>query len=211
MKSVISKSKRPLPKSKRSIRPSMTRDDLSFTAREPNDDYPDHPGIVSWSPPAVPHQLNQWNVGADIGAAMVGELVKFCDIDERETFNAIWCALTSPTWGKSETNGVEHGFANGIAALAIVGLRFLAKGAQPYDQETPQTNPQKSLHWTAQRLIEAQIQEVKEAPEALFELRYGRASGAISTFLNVGLINNDAYQKNFDELRAVEIKRSRAY
>ncbi|WP_213876137.1 hypothetical protein [Pseudomonas sp. dw_358] len=113
--------------------PTMDRDDLSFTGRVPDPEYPKHPRIVNWLPPRVPLQINQWNVEKRIGAAMIAELMALQAADEQECFDAIWCALASPNWQPGY--GAEHGFSQGIAGLAILGMRAIAAGAAPFVEE----------------------------------------------------------------------------
>jgi hypothetical protein len=111
----------------------MTRDDLSFTRRVPNPSHPEHPSIVNWLPERVPSQINQWNIEARQGEAMVAELHQLRQASEVEAFDAIWCALGCTGWRPG--GGAEHGFSHGIAALAILGMRAIAAGALPFVKE----------------------------------------------------------------------------
>ncbi|MDI2594085.1 hypothetical protein POF45_22020 [Pseudomonas sp. 681] len=197
----VPRSKRPLPKSKRAPEPSMTRDDLSFTARIHNEIDPQYPRLVNWAPVEIPHQKDQWNIGRDMGLKMMDELARLADVDEPEAFNAIRFAPDSRNWVGER--GTESGFSEGIAALAIVGLRYLARGAQSFDPE----NPQPSVYWTAKRLLDSQIEDASSAPPALVALKDGRAQGCAAALLNVGLIDQETYSTGFID-RSSEKSRS---
>ena len=105
-----------------------SRDDLSFTGRQANESR----HIINWAPVRVPTQINQWGIEYRLGEAMVEELRALHANDEWEAYNAIQFAFNSPTW-KVCGAGAEMGFAAGIAALAVVGMRALQAGAAPFD------------------------------------------------------------------------------
>ncbi len=108
-----------------------TRNDLSFTGREAND----QGFIINWAPVRVPSQLNQWNIEHRIGEAMIEELRELHTNDERAAYDAIRFAVNASTW-RVCSYGAESGFAAGIAALAVVGMRALKSGAEPYDSSS---------------------------------------------------------------------------
>ena len=117
---------------RKSVKALMTRDNLSFTARVPRANGLDCPLLSNWSPVEVPYQQGQWSIGHALGAKMIDEIACLADVDEQEAFDAI-----ARTW-KTGGHGVEMGFSDGISALAIIGLRFLSKGACPFDPEEEQ-------------------------------------------------------------------------
>lgn len=191
-------------KSKIAAAPSISRDDLSYTARTPCADHPEHPRLSNWAPVEVPCQKNQWNIGHAIGIKMIDELASLADVQEQEAFDAISCAVNAPTW-RNGGHGVESGFSDGIAALAIIGLRYLSKGACPFDPE----EEQKSRYWTGERLVEDAVVKYKKASGALRVLYQGRAEGTISALFNVGQIDCGTYEKSFSEIKGVEQARAR--
>lgn len=67
-------------------------------------------------------------------------------------------ATIARTW-RTGGHGVEMGFSDGISALAIIGLRYLSKGACPFDPE----EEQKSRYWTGERLVEDAVVKYKKA------------------------------------------------
>lgn len=120
-------------KPKNAKAPKMSRDDLSFTSRYRDPEYPDHPRICNWSPLVVPDQINQWGIGRNLGLKMMDELAKLASVSEQEAFDAIRFAFNCPDWRPS--NGTEFGFSEGVAALAMIGLRHIAQGGEPFDLE----------------------------------------------------------------------------
>jgi hypothetical protein len=203
----IPKSPRPVTKRKncrarKTDRQAKSRDDLSFTARVHREDFPDHPLLNNWLPVSVPTQENQWNIGRDIGLKMINELADLASDNEVDAFDAIQFAFNSPTW-KVGGHGVETGFSEGIAALAILGLRHLALGGLPFDPESPKP----AIYWTAKRIIEKQTKEVKKTTGPLRDLYDGRAQGMIMALCSVGLIDNETYMKCFDDLAELTDKR----
>ncbi|EPM73245.1 hypothetical protein A584_01806 [Pseudomonas syringae pv. theae ICMP 3923] len=172
-----------------------SRDSLSFTAREHREDFPDCPALINWLPVSVPLQINQWNIGVDIGLKMIDELAELASESEVEAFNAIKFAFNSPNW-KVGGHGVEMGFSEGIAALAMLGLRHLALGGRPFDPEKPKP----AIYWTAQRVIDKQKREVKKTSGALQALHDGRTQGMAMALLQMGLIDGEAYDKTFADL-----------
>lgn len=189
---------------RKSVKPSMTRDNLSFTARVPRADGLDCPLLSNWSPVEVPYQEGQWSIGHALGAKMIDELACLADVDEQEAFDAIRFATIARTW-RTGGHGVEMGFSDGISALAIIGLRYLSKGACPFDPE----EEQKSRYWTGERLVEDAVVKYKKASGTLRVLYQGRAEGTISALFNVGLIDCGTYEKSFAEIKGVEQARAR--
>lgn len=189
---------------RKSIKPSMTRDNLSFTARVPRADGLDCPLLSNWSPVEVPYQQGQWSIGHALGAKMIDELACLADVDEQEAFDAIRFATIARA-RRTGGHGVEMGFSDGISALAIIGLRYLSKGACPFDPE----EEQKSRYWTGERLVEDAVVKYKKASGTLRVLYQGRAEGTISALFNVGLIDCGTYEKSFTEIKGVEQARAR--
>ena len=189
---------------RKSVKPSMTRDNLSFTARVPRADGLDCPLLSNWSPVEVPYQQGQWSIGHALGAKMIDELACLADVDEQEAFDAIRFATIARAW-RTGGHGVEMGFSDGISALAIIGLRYLSKGACPFDLE----EEQKSRYWTGERLVEDAVVKYKKASGTLRVLYQGRAEGTISALFNVGLIDCGTYEKSFAEIKGVEQARAR--
>ena len=181
---------------RKSVKPSMTRDNLSFTARVPRADGLDCPLLSNWSPVEVPYQQGQWSIGHALGAKMIDELACLADVDEQEAFDAIRFATIARAW-RTGGHGVEMGFSDGISALAIIGLRYLSKGACPFDLE----EEQKSRYWTGERLVEDAVVKYKKASGTLRVLYQGRAEGTISALFNVGLIDCGTYEKSFTEIK----------
>ena len=108
--------------------PITSRDDLSFTGREANE----RGHIINWAPVRVPSQRDQWNIEYRLGEQMVAELQVLQAHDECEAYYAIRFAFNSLSW-KVGGYGAEDGFAAGIAALAVVGMRALQAGAAAFD------------------------------------------------------------------------------
>lgn len=189
---------------RKSVRPSMTRDNLSFTAGVPRADGLDCPLLSNWSPVEVPYQQGQWSIGHALGAKMIDELACLAVVDEQEAFDAIRFATIARAW-RTGGHGVEMGFSDGISALAIIGLRYLSKGACPFDPE----EEQKSRYWTGERLVEDAVVKYKKASGTLRVLYQGRAEGTISALFNVGLIDCGTYEKSFTEIKGVEQARVR--
>lgn len=52
----------------------MTRDGLSFTARIPRKEFADLPMLENWAPLVVPRQINQRDIGVELGHKMVDEV-----------------------------------------------------------------------------------------------------------------------------------------
>ena len=104
---------------RKSGKASMTRYNLSFTARVPRAYGLDCPLLSNWSPVEVPYQQGQWSIGHALGAKMIDELACLADVDEQEAFDAIRFATIARTW-RTGGHGVEMGFSDGISALAII-------------------------------------------------------------------------------------------
>lgn len=196
----IQSSPRPLVKrkSKKQLKPEkkiVSRFDLSFTALIHREDYPKHPLLNNWLPIRVPRQINQWSIGYDLGEKMANELIELHGENEEESFHAIQFAFNSPTW-KVCGHGEESGFSAGIAALAIVGMRYLQRGASPYEK----AKPAKHKPWTAKELIAKSLRAAKKQTGALFDLYVSRAEGEVSALFNVGLIDEETYTAAYNEL-----------
>jgi len=132
-----------------------TLDDLSFTACDADgircDWQPDRDAL---SPPAAMHY----------GLACVTrELAQLARVDEHDAYSAIVQALTSHTW--NDQCSEEYGFADGLARLAIIGLRAVAKGGEcPFDTEF---EPERAYHAalaTRVQAMEAQLKALKVKP-----------------------------------------------
>jgi len=105
-----------------------SRRDLSFTATS------DAPGIVSnWN---VPHDLNSYCGDTEpIGQRHFAEVAELANVDEHDAFYAILTAITSPEWNHTADGvgwGIERGFSQQLAAAALIGLRAMREGAEPY-------------------------------------------------------------------------------
>lgn len=87
-----------------------------------------------WNPARTEPKVDQWNIDFAHGLTLVRELQMLQKGNEHEAFLVIRSAFSSPTW-KVCGHVVEDGFANGIAALAMVGMRALRDGAQPFDPD----------------------------------------------------------------------------
>lgn len=103
-----------------------SRDDLSFTQRDGEG------RLINWS---VPHDKNgNWSAGVEIGLQHFSEVAELAQLSEYEAFSAIEHALNTYGWQQGGW-GIEMGFTEALAAAAIVGLRALRSGAEPYDRE----------------------------------------------------------------------------
>lgn len=110
------------------IRPEfLSRRDLSFTAVGPDN------RLINWMPLNVDNQVNGWNLGLELGKGFVSEIHKLQQTDEREAFNAIKFALSDGHW-RVGGYGPEFGFAEAVAALAIVGMRAINAGAEAFEE-----------------------------------------------------------------------------
>ena len=111
------------------------RDDLSFTGRTADE----YGHLINWAPARVPTQLNQWGIEYRLGEAMAAEVQALHSADEAAAYNAICFAISSLNW-KVGGRGAESGFAAGVAALAVVGMRALQAGAAPFDASSAEEN-----------------------------------------------------------------------
>ncbi|WP_085730382.1 MULTISPECIES: hypothetical protein [unclassified Pseudomonas] len=96
-----------------------SRDDLSFTVRDVEG------RLVNW-PRNNPGVAADWQKGIDFFECEVRDLANH---DETEAFNAIRFALVG--MGGRTTN-LELGFIERVALAAMVGIRALRDGAQPF-------------------------------------------------------------------------------
>ncbi|MBH3408770.1 hypothetical protein I5P86_27265 [Pseudomonas glycinae] len=96
-----------------------SRDDLSFTMRDVEG------RLINW-PRNNPGVAADWQKGIDFFECEVRDLANH---DETEAFNAIRFALVG--MGGRTTN-LELGFIERVALAAMVGLRALRDGAQPF-------------------------------------------------------------------------------
>ncbi|MBL3825183.1 MULTISPECIES: hypothetical protein [unclassified Marinobacter] len=85
----------------------------------------------NWLPARLPPQVGQWAQEYMMGKAMLEEVMALQGIDEAAAFEAMKFAVSSPNW-QTGGSGVESGFFDSIAALAIVGMRALAEGKPLY-------------------------------------------------------------------------------
>lgn len=98
----------------------VTRDDLSFTARD------DEGRMINW-PRNNPGVAADWKKGM---AFFDHEIVDLAGNDETEAFKAIWCALEG--MGGRYTC-LEIGFIDRVARAAMVGLRALRDGVEQFE------------------------------------------------------------------------------
>ena len=108
-----------------------TRRDLSFTATS------DAPGIVSnWN---VPHDKGSYcGDTVPIGRRYFAEVEELAITDEHDAFLAMLTAINSPEWNHTAEGtgwGIERGFTEQLAAAALIGLRAMRDGAEPYDHQ----------------------------------------------------------------------------
>jgi hypothetical protein len=105
-----------------------SRRELSFVATS------DEPGIVSnWK---VPHDKGGY-VGdtVPIGHRHFSEVAELAEVNEHQAFYAILAAINSPEWNHTKDGtgwGIECGFTERLAAAAVIGLRAMREGAEPY-------------------------------------------------------------------------------
>ncbi|MDD1134648.1 hypothetical protein [Pseudomonas shahriarae] len=176
----------------------MTRDDLSFTGRiVPNEHL-----LCNWLPIEVPRQINQWNIARSLGLSMIDEIVALHRDSEEGAHSAISCALISENW-RAGGFGTETGFAEGIANLAVVGMRYLQRGATP----CVEPGVEGAHPWTAQELIARGLQDAKKQKGILFDAYSARQQGSIATLFNLGLIDRDAYNNAYQEINNLIEKR----
>lgn len=101
----------------------QARADLSFTARD------EEGRFNNWS---VPHDRKaKWGAGVETGFLYFSEIAELASHDEEKAFRAARFAMNSPGWQTSGW-GIECGFSEALARAAIVGLRALRNGAEPY-------------------------------------------------------------------------------
>jgi hypothetical protein len=106
-----------------------SRRELSFTATS------DAPGIASnWN---VPHDKDSYcGDTVPIGRRYFDEVAELAVHNEREAFYAVLTAINSPEWNHTADGsgwGIERGFSQQVVAAALVGLRAMREGADPYD------------------------------------------------------------------------------
>ncbi|MDS1310499.1 hypothetical protein [Marinobacter xiaoshiensis] len=106
-----------------------SRDDLSFTRRDESE----YRRLVNWAPQRVPVQNGQWNIEFEMGKAMAAEVCALQRVNEDDAYNSIRAAMNAPSW-QIGGYGAESGFSDEIAALAIVGMRALNAGAEPFEE-----------------------------------------------------------------------------
>lgn len=176
----------------------MTRDDLSFTGRIA----PSGHLLCNWMPSEVPRQINQWNIARHLGLNMIDEIVALHRDSEEDAHSAISCALISENW-RTGGFGTETGFAEGVANLAVVGMRYLQRGATPCVEPSVEG----CRVWTAQELIARGWQDAKKQKGVLFDVYAARQQGSIATLFNLGLIDWDAYNNAYQEINDLIGKR----
>ncbi|WP_421862510.1 hypothetical protein [Marinobacter adhaerens] len=113
---------------KPAVRPIHEREDLSFTGWIFRDEFQ---VMDNWLPARLPPQVGQWALEYMTGKSMLEEVMALQGIDEAAAFEAMKFAASSPNW-QTGGSGVESGFFDSIAALAIVGMRALARGEELY-------------------------------------------------------------------------------
>ncbi|MBB4865454.1 hypothetical protein HNP46_004348 [Pseudomonas nitritireducens] len=87
----------------------------------------------NWSPERAGVKSDQRDGDFEYGLSLIRELQMLQKGNEQEAFCAIKFALNSRNWKPG--HDVEDGFADGIASLAIVGMRALVAGAAPFDPD----------------------------------------------------------------------------
>ena len=97
----------------------QTRDDLSFTGRDVEG------RLINW-PRNNPGVAADWQKGVDF---FEGEMRNLAAHDETEAFYAIQFALAG--MGGWITN-LEIGFIDRVARAAVIGLRAMHDGAEPF-------------------------------------------------------------------------------
>lgn len=130
-----------------STRTPQRRDDLTFTAR-------DEGGRLSNWLPGERTSEAKWSDGLERGRARFNEVDKLAEHDEHEAFNAIRFALTTPTWCPGW--GEEAGFADSLAAAAIIGMYAVREGLVPaFDKDSAERfSLDMQLHLAQQRIAE---------------------------------------------------------
>ena len=96
-----------------------SREHLSFTKRDPEG------RLINW-PRNNPGVAADWQKGIEF---FEGEVFELATHDETEAFNAIQFAIAG--MGARTTN-LELGFIERVALAAMVGLRALRDGAEPF-------------------------------------------------------------------------------
>jgi hypothetical protein len=109
-------------------RPIHEREDLSFTGWIFREEFQ---VMDNWLPARLPPQVRQWALEYINGKSMIEEVMALQATNEAAAFEAMKFAASSPNW-RTGGSGVESGFLDSIAALAIVGMRALAKGEDLY-------------------------------------------------------------------------------
>jgi len=97
----------------------QTREDLSFTQRDASG------RLINW-PRNNPGVAADWKKGVDF---FDGEVHELAATDENEAFYAIQFAIVG--MGGWCTN-LEIGFIDRVARAAVIGLRALREGAEPF-------------------------------------------------------------------------------
>lgn len=110
------------------------RDDLSFTAREGHFN-----NLNNWKPVRPPKAPGDWHVGVAIGHQCAEEILRLAEESEKEAYDAIRFAFNAGGW-RTNGSGVEFGFSEAIASLAVLGMRSLRNGTARLDpdKEWPQ-------------------------------------------------------------------------
>jgi len=96
-----------------------SRDDLSFTKRD------EQGRLINW---AVQHNpKGNWHAGVELGREYFKEIVELANIDPREAILSIETAIScSPEFSRYGA-GIECGFSEEIAKMAVYGIRQKAK------------------------------------------------------------------------------------
>ena len=126
-----------------------SRDDLPFTAHAANGE------LEPWQPKRHPRCHDS---GVQSGLDAVAALGRLAEVDEYEAYIATVDALLSPSFGRL---GEELGLVEGLAGLAMVGLRAQAeRGALPFD---PRFDAHEVKHCTLLLRAELMEQQLKKA------------------------------------------------
>ncbi|OEC42544.1 hypothetical protein A7D27_11740 [Pseudomonas sp. 1D4] len=85
-----------------------------------------------------------------------------------------------------------------LAELALVGLRYRALGAQPFDlRDSKALNP----YWTAEKLVADAVSVARMAVGTpLANLQGDRADGCLAALYNVQLISREIFKSRSQEL-----------
>jgi hypothetical protein len=130
-------------------------DDLSFTACDADgirSEWQPERGALS-IPAAMIYGLN----------CVTREIAQLARVDEHDAYTAIVQALTARTW--NDQCAEEYGFADGLARLALIGLRALAMGEDcPFPTEFDVERARQASLAIRVEVMEAQLKALKVKP-----------------------------------------------